>query len=501
MLGQLYVVHLVFVLYTQDARNLAEARALLGQLRRARLLGHELQSFHVVMDRAAKELNFPVVLELFQNLIDLGLQPTVVTYNTAIAACEKCGQWERAWVLLRNMREVHDLPPNVLSYSSLIKALARGRQWNHAIAIAGEAQRSGLVLSPSSFEIAIKSCAFVYNYNDGPAYAVKDPWRWAVALVDEMRSQGVKPSQAAYRAALTALVRAPLPQRLAESTRIWGLSRLDEVAPDAFSLSLAVAALAKAGDTGAAIEALSSQIGAVAGEGPRGTAAFNAALAALASEAKPKQCLELIDSMRLCGLSPDEDSYNNLIRSHFRAGNAAGALETFGAMQSQHGVRPDACTINIVTGGVIDAYGGRAAGELVIGALLQFESLDRSRNHGRGASFPDDPFVAALRAGARAKSWTLVASVARRWPHTYPAAIREASVEAQEGGSSALLAGLVAAATRTGLGNGVGLESLTVAVQRAPPKVAFGLFCDHAASLEAPLSLYESAMVRCGTAR
>ncbi len=60
------------------------------------------------------------------------LEPNVISYNSAISACEKGQQWEQALRLLLEMRSSR-LEPNVMSYNSAISACEKGQQWEQAL--------------------------------------------------------------------------------------------------------------------------------------------------------------------------------------------------------------------------------------------------------------------------------------------------------------------------------------------------------------------------------
>ncbi len=60
-----------------------------------------------------------------------GVNPDVITYSSAISACEKGGQWQRALDLLARC-ESAGIKPNVITYNSAISACEKGRQWQRA---------------------------------------------------------------------------------------------------------------------------------------------------------------------------------------------------------------------------------------------------------------------------------------------------------------------------------------------------------------------------------
>ena len=74
----------------------------------------------------------------------MGIQePDVISYNSAISACEKGQQWEQALRLLLEMRSSR-LEPNVMSYNSAISACSKGQQWEQALNLLPETRSSQL---------------------------------------------------------------------------------------------------------------------------------------------------------------------------------------------------------------------------------------------------------------------------------------------------------------------------------------------------------------------
>jgi pentatricopeptide repeat protein len=56
------------------------------------------------------------------------LQPTLLTYNIVISACNRQGNWKDAIVLLEEMKE-NDIKPDTVSYSTIISCCVNDRQW------------------------------------------------------------------------------------------------------------------------------------------------------------------------------------------------------------------------------------------------------------------------------------------------------------------------------------------------------------------------------------
>lgn len=55
-------------------------------------------------------------------------QPDAFSFNTAIAACGRRGEWRRSLDILAGM-EVEGVPPSIFSYNAAIGACAKAGQW------------------------------------------------------------------------------------------------------------------------------------------------------------------------------------------------------------------------------------------------------------------------------------------------------------------------------------------------------------------------------------
>ena len=56
------------------------------------------------------------------------LQPDAFSFNTAIAACGRRGEWRRSLDILAGM-EVEGVTPSIFSYNAAIGACAKAGQW------------------------------------------------------------------------------------------------------------------------------------------------------------------------------------------------------------------------------------------------------------------------------------------------------------------------------------------------------------------------------------
>jgi pentatricopeptide repeat domain-containing protein 1 len=175
--------------------------------------------------------------------------PSLVAYTSAISACAKDGAWQQALRLLVRMPLI-GLQPNAIQFNAAISACAKAKEWRPALALLrrmrGEAnandkgrpkQRRRRQLYPSpnvvSYNAAISACA-----RGGV-------WREALALLRQMRTDGLTPDMVSYSTALDALARGA--QGRAALGIITGM-RQKGIEPDAIALCAACRACEAAGE-------------------------------------------------------------------------------------------------------------------------------------------------------------------------------------------------------------------------------------------------------------
>ena len=115
----------------------------------------------------------------------------VVSYSTAISACEKAARWERALALLAAMR-ADALRADVIAYSMTISACEKAAQWQRALALLDELRARRLAPDAIAYNAAISACGRALECDR------------ALALLDTMltaRGGGARPTDVSFNAA------------------------------------------------------------------------------------------------------------------------------------------------------------------------------------------------------------------------------------------------------------------------------------------------------------
>jgi pentatricopeptide repeat protein len=119
------------------------------------------------------------------------ITPNVISYNAAISACEKSGQWEKALELLREM-DNRIIKPKVISYCAAISACEKGCQWEKALELLREMDKRGIKPDVISYNAAISACQ------------KGGQWEKALGLLREMGNRNITPNAISYSAAIKA---------------------------------------------------------------------------------------------------------------------------------------------------------------------------------------------------------------------------------------------------------------------------------------------------------
>ncbi|CAK0865090.1 unnamed protein product [Prorocentrum cordatum] len=104
-----------------------------------------------------------------------------LSYSAGISACEKGVQWQRALVLISDMREAK-LEADVVSYNAGISACEKGGQWQRALALLSEIWEAKLSPSITSYSAAISACEKCWQ------------WQRALELLNEIHEATLEPN-------------------------------------------------------------------------------------------------------------------------------------------------------------------------------------------------------------------------------------------------------------------------------------------------------------------
>ncbi|CAE8680259.1 unnamed protein product [Polarella glacialis] len=171
------------------------------------------------------------VVEALEELGKQGLQLSPKEYTVAISKLGRCGLWQKAILLLEDMRSSLETKPDLIATNAAVSACNHGGAWQPALALLNQAGVDGrFACDVVSFNAAMSAC--------GRSGA----WTSSVGLLACLKRQRLEPDLISYSAATSA----------AEKAGPWalGLSVLAEVQsralrPDIVLCNAALSACAK----------------------------------------------------------------------------------------------------------------------------------------------------------------------------------------------------------------------------------------------------------------
>lgn len=123
--------------------------------------------------------------EMKAAMLRLGVQPTVVTYNSLISACVKIGDLERACSLFPEMKEL-GVEANTHCYNPLIQGFAMQGRFDRALAVMRSMDAAGVKPDVNTYRLLIFACSLSKDQDK------------ADQLFAEMQEREIRPDESIY---------------------------------------------------------------------------------------------------------------------------------------------------------------------------------------------------------------------------------------------------------------------------------------------------------------
>ncbi|CAM9972289.1 unnamed protein product, partial [Ectocarpus sp. 8 AP-2014] len=314
-----------------------------------------------------------------------GLSPDVFSFSSAMSACDRAGEWQRALEVMDLMLH-HEVEPSIVSYGTAISACARGEgRWQQALSLLADIPSRGLEANAHAYGSAIHACV------------VGGQHRRALELLEEMLECRVVPDAAVFTAAMTAV------DGWGATLRLLEVMKREGVLPDVNTYNAALSVVARSGREDVALALLDRMR--IDGYCPD-IVSFNTAIDACASREKWQEAVELLEvDMPAAKVKPDLISFTSAIHACAGpTGNWEKAYQLLDAMwQDPEGAKPSKHTYDLV----IQACGH--GGEWELGVTL----IDDMRDLGikPDAQTFNMAVTACARSGERLAAETLVANM------------------------------------------------------------------------------------------
>jgi len=135
-----------------------------------------------VLKGFSHEKNFARFWQVYEEMVAQKLQFSIVTFNTMIDACSRCGEMKRTPDLLKSM-VAQGIEPNLITYSAILKGYCQENKLDQAFELmTGMVQTTKLKPDEIMYNTLLDGCARQGLYHRG------------MPLLAEMEAAGVNPS-------------------------------------------------------------------------------------------------------------------------------------------------------------------------------------------------------------------------------------------------------------------------------------------------------------------
>jgi len=290
----------------------------------------------------------------------------IITYTNVIRACARGRMSIRALELFDEVKE-KGLPLDAYLYTASIDACAKGRLWKKALYLFEEMKQNGVEPNDFTYSAVINACG------------KGGQWEKSLELIDQMRQEEMKISTITYNAAIAAVAKAArsntrqstrgtkikyigtdkVATRYIEGgideTQLWrkGLELIEQmngyrVLPDVYSYSSAISACGSGGQWEEALKLIKIMQKGHPKARPN-KISYTGAISACARCGEWEPALQLFISMKADRIKYDTVSYNALLSALVNGGQADIAYDKWNEMCAEgENVRPDIISLTSV---------------------------------------------------------------------------------------------------------------------------------------------------------
>lgn len=135
-----------------------------------------------VLKGFAHQKRFDRVWALYNEMLKVDVNFSIVTFNTLVDGCARCGEMGNVQSILEEMAK-REITPNVITYSTILKGYCEGNHVDQALKVLEEMKTNAHAHPDEhTYNILINGCARTCKYQQG------------MMLLDEMCAAGVSPS-------------------------------------------------------------------------------------------------------------------------------------------------------------------------------------------------------------------------------------------------------------------------------------------------------------------
>eukprot|EP00571_Detonula_confervacea_P012159 CAMPEP_0172311378 /NCGR_PEP_ID=MMETSP1058-20130122/14636_1 /TAXON_ID=83371 /ORGANISM="Detonula confervacea, Strain CCMP 353" /LENGTH=656 /DNA_ID=CAMNT_0013024537 /DNA_START=111 /DNA_END=2081 /DNA_ORIENTATION=- len=306
--------------------------------------------YQTVLVALANANQFKQMNSLLTGMRRRGVKPTVYTYNSLLKICasDKVPRWKEALALLSQCQREPGVNPDLITFTTTMRACARGRQAGKAMELFRVVKDMGMKLDVYCYTTAMDACAKGKR------------WRRAMSLLDEMKEEGIAPNEVTYGVAVTACGNGGKWERALE---LLDQMRADKLKINTITYNSAIAALSTAARTESKQRTAGGDsdpdvfwkkaldlIKCMESEGVRRDSfTFSSAISTCGAAGRWEEAVDLIRAMKGDRIKPNKVAYTSAISACASSRKWEPAFDLFNNMKSD-AIQPDIVAYNALIG-------------------------------------------------------------------------------------------------------------------------------------------------------
>merc|ERR1719491_2673059 len=120
---------------------------------KAERLQFSIVTYNALIDACSRSGDMGRIPALLEEMAAVNIEPNIITYSTVIKGYCQVDSVDKAFELLRKMKNCRGLHPDEVTYNTLLDGCARYGKWDQGITLLEEMQDAGV--SPSNFTLSV----------------------------------------------------------------------------------------------------------------------------------------------------------------------------------------------------------------------------------------------------------------------------------------------------------------------------------------------------------
>ncbi|PPD88044.1 hypothetical protein GOBAR_DD15036 [Gossypium barbadense] len=291
----------------------------------------DVRAYTTILHAYSRSGKYQKAISMFEKMKEIGLSPTLVTYNVMLDVYGKMGRsWNKILGLLDEMRS-KGLEFDEFTCSTVISACGREGLLNEAKEFFSGLKSQGYVPGTVTYNALLQVFGKAGVYSEALSILkemedIQLPGRFGAAVIETMTKKGVRPNAITYTTVINAYGKAGKEDK---ALRLFHRMKQSGCVPNVCTYNAVLGMLGKKSRSEEMIMILCDMK--ESGCSPN-RITWNTMLALCGNKGMHKYINLVFREMKNCGFEPDRDTFNTLISAYGRCGADIDAMKMYKEM-------------------------------------------------------------------------------------------------------------------------------------------------------------------------